>query len=55
MLKQPLELTCHACDVILQAETEQDLIDLGQQHARSMHGHEPPRDQVLARIRLQNR
>lgn len=49
-----LELTCHACDVILHAETEDALVELGIQHALSIHGHEPPREHVLARIRHHN-
>ena len=51
----PLELLCHACDVRLQADTEDELVDLGTQHALSMHGHAPSRDRVLSRIRNQNR
>lgn len=48
-----LELVCHACDVTLQAETEEDLVELGLQHAHSIHGHRPPRDHVVARVHNQ--
>ena len=51
----PLELVCHACDVELRADTEDELVDLSLKHALSIHGHEPPRDHVLARIHLHNR
>lgn len=51
----PLELICHACDVGLQADTEEELAELGVQHALSLHGHTPPHDHVVARIRHQNR
>lgn len=49
-----LELTCHACAVVLDATTEAELVALGMHHARSIHGHEPPREHVLARIRHHN-
>lgn len=50
-----LNLTCHSCCTVLSAETEDDLVVLGQAHAVE-HGHTPPppRDQVLARIRRHN-
>lgn len=51
----PLELVCHACDVVLCAGTVDDLVDLAIKHALSIHGHEPPREHVLARIHLHNR
>ncbi len=50
-----LELTCHACEVVLAAETEDELADLATQHALSIHGHAPPREHVMARIHLHNR
>ena len=50
-----VELTCHACDVVLQAETEDELVELGIQHALSIHGHEPSREHVIARVRHHNR
>ena len=49
-----LELVCHACDVTLRADTEDALADLAEQHALSVHGHTPPREHVLARIRRHN-
>lgn len=49
-----LELTCPACDVVLEATTEEELVALGIHHAGSIHGHEPPREHVLARIRYHN-
>ena len=49
-----LELVCHACDVRLQAETEEELAELGVRHALSIHGHAPPREHVVARIRHHN-
>lgn len=49
-----LELTCRACEVVLQAATEDELVELGIQHTLSIHGHEPPRGHVLARIRHHN-
>jgi len=48
------EVTCHACDVVLGAESEDELVDLVTQHALSVHGHAPPRDRVVARIRRHN-
>lgn len=54
MVEVPLELVCHACEVTLQSATEDELVALALQHARSIHGHEPPREHVLARIRLHN-
>ena len=50
----PLELVCHACEVTLHADTEEELADLAEQHALSIHGHTPPREHVLARIRHHN-
>jgi len=50
-----LSLTCHACEVTMEAETEEKLADLALEHARTAHGHEPPRQHALARIRHQNR
>ena len=55
MRTPPLELACHACDVVLGADNEDDLVDLAAKHALSIHGHAPPRDHVLARIHLHNR
>lgn len=51
-----LTLTCHSCQQVLSADTEDELVTLGQQHA-AQHGHTPPqpRDHVLARIRRHNR
>ena len=51
----PLELVCHACDVTLHADTEEELAALAEQHALSLHGHTPSREHVLARIRHHNR
>ena len=50
-----LTLTCHSCQAVLSADTEDELVVLGQQHAVE-HGHTPPpaRDHVLARVRRQN-
>ena len=50
-----LALTCHSCHQVLSADTEDELVTLGQQHA-VQHGHTPPplRDHVLARIRRHN-
>lgn len=50
-----LELTCHSCHNVLSAETEDELVELGQRHAVE-HGHTPPpaREHVLARIRRHN-
>ena len=50
-----LSLTCHGCGKVLAAETEDELVVLGQDHA-SEHGHHPPppREHVLARIRRHN-
>lgn len=50
-----LELVCHACDVVLGADTEDELVELATEHARSVHGHAPPRDHVLTRIHRHNR
>ncbi|MER6974503.1 DUF1059 domain-containing protein [Nocardioides sp. NPDC057767] len=51
----PLELACDACDVVLTADTDDELAELATRHARSIHGSTPPRDHVFARIHLQNR
>lgn len=50
-----LSLTCHACEVTMEAETEDKLADLALEHARTAHGHEPQREHALARIRHRNR
>lgn len=50
----PLALTCHACDVVLSAESEDELVDLATEHALSVHGHTPPRENVVTRIRRHN-
>ena len=49
-----LKLTCHACDENMEAETEDDLAQLGAQHA-AIHGHTPDPEHVRARIRHQNK
>ncbi len=50
-----LSLTCRRCGTVLNAETEDELAALGQEHGRR-HGHTQPmeRDRVLARIRRHN-
>jgi hypothetical protein len=48
-----LTLVCHSCDETLAAETEDELVELGLAHAAT-HGHTPPREHVLARIRRHN-
>lgn len=50
-----LTLTCHNCSKVLSADTEDELVELGQVHAVE-HGHHPPppRDHVLKRIRHHN-
>jgi len=50
-----LSVTCHACQVTMEAASEDELLDLALEHARAVHGHEPPREHVLARIRHENR
>lgn len=51
-----LTLTCRRCDVTMTAETEEELTELGRQHAREAHGHSwLPIEKVLGRIRHQNR
>ena len=45
-----VSLICHACDEKLEAATEDELLELGLEHA-SKHGHVPPREHVQARIR----
>jgi predicted small metal-binding protein len=50
-----LQLVCHACDdLVLQADTEDELVTAATEHARSAHGHAPPREHVLGRIRRHN-
>jgi hypothetical protein len=49
-----LSLTCHSCDEVMEAETEEELTDLLIAHARS-HGHTPKLEHVLMRIRHHNR
>lgn len=50
-----LSLTCRRCGTVLNAETEDELAALGQEHGRQ-HGHPEPmsHDRVLARIRRHN-
>ena len=50
-----LSLTCHSCDETIEAATEDELVDLGIEHAKKKHGHTPPRDHVLARVRHSNK
>lgn len=52
-MSMDLTLVCHSCGKALTAATEDELVNLGQAHAVS-HGHAPPRDQVLARVRRHN-
>ena len=49
-----LSLTCHSCDETIEAATEDELVDLGIEHAQK-HGHTPPRDHVRARVRHNNK
>lgn len=51
----PFKVDCHACSLALHAESEEELVVLAVQHALAVHGHSPPREHVLARIRKQNR
>ena len=51
----PLKVDCHACSLAFHAESEDELVVLAAQHALDVHGHSPPREHVLARIRKQNR
>lgn len=48
-----LTLTCHACGAVLTAETEDELTELGLEHALG-HGHTQDREHVLQRIRHHN-
>jgi hypothetical protein len=48
-----LELTCHACGAVLTSETEDELVELGLEHARE-HGHTQDREHVRQRIRRHN-
>ncbi len=50
-----LTLTCHSCQEVLSAGTEDELVTLGQAHAVA-HGHNPPppAEHVLTRIRRNN-
>jgi hypothetical protein len=48
-----VSLICQACDETLEAATEDELVELGTEHA-GKHGHVPPREHVLARIRKHN-
>lgn len=52
-----LSLTCHNkdCGAVMTAESVDDLVELGQRHAREHgHAHPPPREHLLPRIRRQN-
>jgi predicted small metal-binding protein len=51
MREMPLELVCHACDLTIQADSEEAVIDLGVEHVRSVHGRVPAREQIRAKIR----
>ena len=48
-----LSLICHSCDETIEAESENELADLATAHAQK-HGHTPPREHVLQRIRHHN-
>lgn len=48
-----LILVCHACDETMTAETEDEMVELGIEHA-TKHGHTPPREHVVARVRRHN-
>jgi hypothetical protein len=50
----PLELDCDACDVVLLADADDELVELVTRHAQSIHESAPAREHVLARIYLQN-
>lgn len=49
-----LSLTCHSCNETMEAATEDELTELGIDHAKK-HGHTPSREHVLARIRHSNK
>ena len=46
-------LVCHSCEETMKAETEDELVELGLEHA-AKHGHVPPREHVVARVRRHN-
>lgn len=50
-----LRLTCRRCGIVINADTEEDLATLGQEHAKQ-HGHTEPMapEHILARIRRRN-
>ncbi len=50
-----LSLTCRRCGIVINADTEEDLATLGQEHAKQ-HGHTEPMapEHILARIRRHN-
>lgn len=50
-----LSLTCHHCNTVLTADTEDDLAALGAAHAQE-HGHTVPMNdqKILVRIRRHN-
>lgn len=48
-----LTLTCHSCAQTMEAPTEDELAEMAIAHAEA-HGHTPPREHVIARIRRHN-
>ena len=54
MQQVPLELGCDVCGVLLQAEPETQLVELGTRHGFSIHEHAPSSEHLLAQVRQQN-
>jgi hypothetical protein len=50
----PLSLRCPRCKQQLTGPDEPTLADRMLEHLAAVHGHQPPRDHVVARIRRHN-
>ena len=53
-LNVPISMRCPRCKHALDADDADALADDMLAHLREVHGHEPPREHVLARIAQQN-
>ena len=42
-----MQVTCPPCGEVISAETDEDLVAKGQEHARVEHGHELTAEQIL--------
>jgi predicted small metal-binding protein len=42
------EVLCPPCGTVIQAQTEDQLVEEVQAHAKQFHGHDPSREEILS-------